>query len=78
MSRILLVFFSLISYSCSNNKLYEQKISNLNKTIDSLNQEIVTNEETINILRDEIQFREGEISYWGHKLDSCMGVYEKK
>ena len=78
MNRLILLFFGLISYSCCNTQLYEQKISNLNKAIDSLNNEIVTSEETINILREEIQFREGEISYWGHKLDSCMGVYEKK
>jgi site-specific DNA-adenine methylase len=38
--------------------------------IDSLNEIIVDQKEQIHFLRDELQFRESEISYWGHKYDS--------
>lgn len=38
--------------------------------IDSLNEIIVDQKEQIHFLRDELQFKESEISYWGHKYDS--------
>ena len=38
--------------------------------IDSLNEIIVDQKEQIHYLRDELQFKESEISYWGHKYDS--------
>ena len=38
--------------------------------IDSLNEIIVDQKEQIHLLRDELQFKESEISYWGHKYDS--------
>ena len=38
--------------------------------IDSLNEIIVDQKEQIYFLRDELQFKESEISYWGHKYDS--------
>lgn len=78
MRKLILFCSVLFLSSCCNTAMYEQKISDLSKKIDSLNIEIVTSEETIDILREEIQMREGEISYWGNKLDSCMGIYEKK
>ena len=38
--------------------------------IDSLNEIIVDQKEQIHFLRDELQFKESEISYWGHMYDS--------
>ena len=38
--------------------------------INSLNEIIVDQKEQIHFLRDELQFKESEISYWGHKYDS--------
>ena len=38
--------------------------------IDSLNEIIVDQKAQIHFLRDELQFKESEISYWGHKYDS--------
>jgi len=38
--------------------------------IDSLYEIIVDQKAQIHFLRDELQFKESEISYWGHKYDS--------
>ena len=38
--------------------------------IDSLNNIIVDQKDQIDFLREELQFRESEISYWGQKYDS--------
>jgi len=38
--------------------------------IDSLTEIIVDQRDQIHFLRDEIQFKESEVSYWGHKYDS--------
>jgi len=38
--------------------------------IDSLNEIIMDQRDQIHFLRDELQFKESEISYWGHKYDS--------
>jgi len=38
--------------------------------IDSLTEIIVDQRDQIHFLRDELQFKESEISYWGHKYDS--------
>lgn len=70
----LALFFS----SCCNEESYLRKISNLNKQVDSLQIELNDSRVYIEYLRDEIQFREGEISLYGHQLDSCKaGMYKK-
>ena len=38
--------------------------------IDSLKEIIVDQKDQIHFLRDELQFKESEISYWGRKYDS--------
>jgi hypothetical protein len=38
--------------------------------IDSLTEIIVDQKDQIHFLRDELQYKESEISYWGHKYDS--------
>ncbi len=45
--------------------------------IDSLNLEISDLYDQLDAAQDELQMREGEISYWGHKYDSCMTVLLK-
>ena len=39
---------------------------------DSLRIEIADLKDQLDLAEDAIQLREGEISYWGHKYDSCM------
>jgi len=38
--------------------------------IDSLTEIIIDQKDQIHFLRDELQYKESEISYWGHKYDS--------
>ena len=46
--------------------------------VDSLKLEIVELYDQLDGAKDELQMREGEISYWGHKYDSCMMVLQKR
>lgn len=46
--------------------------------VDSLKYEIEELEEQLDISQDLLQVKEGEISYWGHKLDSCIEILNKK
>ena len=48
------------------------------KQVDSLKSEITDLEYQLDILSDELQMREGEISYWGQKYDSCMVILKKR
>jgi hypothetical protein len=32
----------------------------------------------LNWLRDDLRFKESEVSYWGHKYDSCMTILQKR
>jgi len=52
------------------NRSNEKKKDICTDLIDSLNEIIVDQKEQIHYLRDELQFKESEISYWGHKYDS--------
>jgi hypothetical protein len=62
----------------SNDYLYKQEIARLNKKIDSLILLVKEYEEEVEGMQDEIQFREGEISYWGRKYDSIKQLRTKK
>jgi len=42
--------------------------------IDSLTEIIVDQKDQIHFLRDELQYKESEISYWGHKYDSIKVI----
>lgn len=46
--------------------------------VDSLKSEIKELEEQLDVAQDILQMREGEISYWGHKYDSCMVILQKR
>lgn len=81
MKKLIIVTGLFFLVGCSNTN--QQKISllvrhidSLNKNIDSLNNEISDDRELIKNLMNEIQFRESEISFWGHKLDSCKAGYK--
>jgi uncharacterized membrane protein YgaE (UPF0421/DUF939 family) len=38
----------------------------------SLKIEIINLNKQIDVMKDELQFKESEISYWGHKHDSML------
>ena len=42
--------------------------------IESLNVYVKELEEQIDVMQEAIQWREAEISYWGHKYDSIKGL----
>lgn len=46
--------------------------------VDSLKLDIIDLYDQLDASQDAIQLREGEISYWGHKYDSCMMILQKK
>jgi cell division protein FtsL len=77
MIRLILNFsFVLLLIGCSNK--HNERIMSLESKIDSLNKEIADlklemndDKQLINDLIDEVRFKESEISFWGHKLDSC-------
>lgn len=70
MKKIILVL-TLFVCSCSCTKITEvNKPVNLKKENDSLKLVIIELQEEINILKDELRFKEREVSYWGHKYDS--------
>lgn len=65
--------------SCkTTDKVKIDEVVMLKKTIDSLKLEIVDLNEQIDFMKDELQFRESEISYWGHKYDSVSEVIKTK
>lgn len=70
MEKAFIILGLIISSSCNKNN--EDKILNLRNTVDSLNIEIVENKKLIDELRDELRYKEGEVSYYGHLLDSCI------
>lgn len=71
-------------FGCTNTKPTKK---DLTSKIDSLVTVIKNQEDYINdlnyqigIMRDELRYKEDEISYWGHKLDSVserLKKYEK-
>lgn len=66
MKNILLILVLISFFSCSNKndiKIYTEKI-------DSLERVIIDKESDIEILHNEIELRESEISWLGHSLDS--------
>lgn len=70
MKKIILLV-TIFAYSCSCSKLTEiSSPMNLKKENDSLKLVIIELQEEIDFLKDELRFKEGEISYWGHKYDS--------
>lgn len=46
--------------------------------IDSLKSEIMELEDQLDFSKDLLQMKEGEISYWGHKYDSCMTILQNQ
>lgn len=77
MKKLVILLMPFCMSSCCNKQIYEKTILDLTTKIDSLNKEIISSQETIEILKDEIQFREGEISLYGHQLDSCKQGLKK-
>ena len=64
----------LITYKNQNGQLkHTERV--LKQKSDSLKKVIKSQEEEIDILQDEIQQREIEITYWGMKYDSCSHKY---
>lgn len=61
--------------------LLNQRVDQLEYTIDSLNAKITEYEEAVEVLGDDLQWKEEEISYWGQKYDSTfieLQKYKKK
>lgn len=90
---ILTVYLSIFGFACTTEKeslstqLASCKIQNdsLMRRVQSLKHQIVVKDSLIEeqevqlqIMQDELQFRESEISYWGHKYDSCIMVLKKR
>ena len=81
MKRIKIFIFAtiLFFYGCkSTDKTKMDEVLTLRVKVDSLNKEIYELYEQIDVMRDELQFKESEISYWGHKYDSIVEVVKKK
>lgn len=58
-----------------------QRVDQLEYTIDSLNSKIQDYEDAVETMGDELQWKEEEISYWGQKYDSTfveLQKYKKK
>lgn len=67
MKNLLLVLVLVTFFGCSNNT---QDIKIYTDRIDSLERVIIDKESDIEILHNEIELRESEISWLGHSLDS--------
>ena len=81
MKKIKIFIFTtvLFFFGCkTTNQTKMDEVTMLKKTIDSLKLEIVDLNEQIDFMKDELQFRESEISYWGHKYDSVVEVIKIK
>lgn len=67
MKNLLLILFLVIFFGCSNNTqdidIYKEKVDSLERIINDKNSDI-------ELLHNEIEMRESEISYLGHSLDS--------
>lgn len=46
--------------------------------VESLKLEIVDLNSQLEWIRDDLRFKESEVSYWGHKYDSCMVILSKR
>lgn len=69
----LLFIITIFAYSCSGTKTTKvSELDLLKKENDSLKQVVIELQEEVNILKDELRFKEGEVSYWGHKYDSLL------
>ena len=80
----LILLSAILLCSCRCTKPSDGEIL-LQKKYDSLREvlkvqrEIIEDQEIqIHNMRDEIQFKESEISYWGHKYDSCSNYVNYK
>lgn len=62
-----------VTHSNGKSRLKNCRIDS-NRKIDSLKTIILDKEDEIEILRDEIQRREIEITYWGMKYDSLRWI----
>ena len=72
MKKIILVL-TLFVCSCNSAKTTKiPEIDILKKENDSLKLVIIELQEEINILKDELRFKEREVGYWGHKYDSLI------
>lgn len=72
MKKIILLV-TIFAYSCSGTKTTKvSELDLLKKENDSLKQAVIELQEEVNILKDELRFKEGEVSYWGHKYDSLL------
>ena len=58
--------------------ILQNKYDSLSKVLKEERYFIAEQEVQIQILKDEIQFRESEVSYWGHKYDSCSNYSSYK
>ena len=67
MKNLLLVLVLVTFFGCSNNT---QDITIYEEKIDSLERVIIDRESDIEVLTNEIELREMEISWLGHSLDS--------
>ena len=54
------------------------EVDNSAEEVKGLKIQVQEQYEYIKGLQNEIQYREGEISYWGHKYDSVVRVHKKK
>ena len=76
---ILLSFILLASCKCTQptKKELTKKTDSLISIIKEQEKQIQDLELYNENLKDELRFREGEISYWGHKLDSVTEKLKK-
>ena len=66
--KLILVLLLFLTIGCSNDNA--TKLVEYQDRIDSLERIIVDRESDIEVLHNEIEMREMEISYLGHSLDS--------
>jgi len=54
-----------------------QRVNQLEYTVASLNAKITEYEDEVEVLGDDLQWKEEEISYWGQKYDSTFVELQK-
>jgi len=79
---VLLSLVLFVGCKCTQptqNEITLQKKYDSLREVLKLERELLQDQEVqIQIMRDELQFKESEISYWGHKYDSCSNYVNYK
>jgi hypothetical protein len=74
---LLVTLFFYLIFSISVGRIMHTNIDSLEAARDSLIIELDKSKQETQILEDELQFREDEITYWGMKYDSVKTYLQR-